>query len=120
MSTLSFDDFWAWLQLHPNCIVRVATPEAVLYDDADLHWYAGEDSGDLVLQLIRGKRLVGELLIDPERVTYVQVVGEEREGEFSFEAISETPSLRLAAYTFVMTHALEEESQEPAHGAVIH
>ncbi len=37
--TLAFDEFWRWLVLHPNCIVRAGTADSVLYDDDDLHWH---------------------------------------------------------------------------------
>ena len=57
--TLAFDAFWTWLQAHPNCIIRAGTPEAVLYDDEDLHWhFTAEGSDTLVVQVLRGKRLV--------------------------------------------------------------
>ncbi len=120
MSTLTFEAFWAWLQLHSNCVVRVAAPNAVLYDDDDLHWYVGPNGEELVLQLIRGKRLVGELLIDSDRVTYVQVLGEEREGEHLFEAILETPSERLASYSFVLAHGLDDEPDAETHNLAVH
>ena len=35
MPTLSFEAFWTWLQQHPNCVLRVATPDAVLEHAAD-------------------------------------------------------------------------------------
>ena len=117
--TLSFDSFWGWLVLHPNCILRAGTPESVLYDDDDLHWhFAGEDD-HLLVQLVRGKRLVGELILDPERVTYVQGASGEREGEFVFDLISESSTERLGPYFFVMAHGFEEE-QETAHDRAVH
>jgi hypothetical protein len=119
MDTLSFDAFWLWLQSHLNCIVRIAIPEAVLFDDDDLHWYLGPVDDATVAQVIRGKRLLGEIVIEPERVTYVQSLGEERAGEFVFEAVSETEAERLVAYTFVMTHDLDVDPK-PAHGVRIH
>jgi hypothetical protein len=122
MSTLDFDAFWTWLQQHPNCLISAATPDASLYDDDTLHWFVGPDRSHLVVQLILGKRLIGEVLIDPERISYVQVHGEEREGEFVFEAIWEHASDRLAAYTFVLKHGLDDETEdaEPTHGPAVH
>jgi len=119
MTTLSFEDFWAWLQEHPNCLIRVGTPEVSLFDDDDLHWYIGPDRGALVVQAIRGKRLVGELLLDGERVSYVQEAGEEDEDEHLFEAIAETASERVALYHFVLTHSLTEDEQ-PGHRPAVH
>ncbi len=119
MDTISFDAFWSWLQGHVNCLVRVASEEAVLFDDDDLHWFIGPLDGTQVVQAIRGKRLMAELVIDPERVTYVQAVGEERSGEYLFEAISETETDRRAAYTFVLVHNLDSEA-DPGHSHGVH
>ena len=118
--TLPFDTFWNWLMRHPNCIVRAGTTDAVLFDDEDLHWHFAADSAGLFVQLIRGKRLMGELAVDPERVTYVQGFAEEREGEFPFELISEGETERIAAYFFVLSHGFEEEELQPGHGLAVH
>ncbi len=119
MTTLSFDTFWSWLQHHVNCIQRVATADAVLFDDEDLHWYVGALDGGDVVQVIRGKRLMGEIVVDPERVAYVQALGEEQQGEYLFEAISETETDRLVAYSFVLVHDLADDA-EPQHGPGVH
>jgi hypothetical protein len=119
MTTLSFEDFWAWLQEHPNCLVRVGTPDLSLFDDDDLHWYIGPDRGALVVQAIRGKRLLGELVLDGEQVSYVQEAGEEAEGEHLFEAIAESASDRVACYHFVLTHGVAEDEQ-PGHRPAVH
>ena len=111
--TLPFETFWNWLVTHPNCILRAGTPEAVLYDDEDLHWhFAAEGGSTLVVQVLRGKRFVGELLVDPEPVTYVQAVPGDREDEHTFELIAEGETDRVAAYFFVLVHGYED--QEPA------
>ena len=111
--TLPFATFWAWLQAHPNCLLRAGTPEAILYDDDDLHWYlAAEDNRTLLVQVLRGKRLVGELLLDPEQITYVQAAPRERDDEHVFELVSETENDRFAAYFFVLIHGYEEEGSE--------
>lgn len=107
--THSFEAFWSWLQLHPNCLLQVATPEAVLYDDDAFHWYVGTDQANRVVQQILGKRLASEILIDGERVAYVQEMGESRQGEHVFEAVAETPAARLAVYTFVVSHGFDGE-----------
>ncbi len=121
MSTLAFEVFWGWLRQHPNCVVRAGTPETVLYDDEALHWFIGEEGAELVVQLIRGKQLVGEIVVDPEEVAYVESLGEERQGEHVFEAINETQTERVAAYYFVMSHAMaEDEPAAVAHGPAIH
>lgn len=108
--TMPFTRFWDWLCSHPNCIVRAGTPEAVLYDDDDLHWhFATEDSSTLLVQVLRGKRLVGELFIEPEPISYVEAVPAERDDEFTFELVSEADAERFAPYFFVLTHGYDGE-----------
>ncbi len=115
-ATLDLDVFWNWLSRHPNCVIRAGSVDALLCDDEDFHWqFISENENLLIAQLVYGKRLVGEILIDRERVAYVQAVQGEQENEHVFELICETSRERLAAWVFVMSHGLEDEPQEPAH-----
>lgn len=110
--TLPFDVFWSWLQGHPNCIVRAGTPEAVLYDDDDLHWYfAHEEPDTFVVQVLRGKLLVGELLLVPDQIAYVQGSPSDSADEYLFELITETEVNRFAAFFFVLVHGLDEQGE---------
>jgi len=119
--TLSFDDFWQWVLAHPNCILRAGTPDAVIYDDDDLHWhFAAEGADVLVIQVIRGKRLMGEILLQPERVAYVQSFQSETDEEHVFELISETETERTAPYFFVLSHGIEDDEDLPATGRAVH
>lgn len=111
--TLPFDRFWQWVVLHANCILRAGTTEAAIFDDEDLHWHFGTETDGIVLvQLIRGKRLYGELYIDSERIDYVQAVPTDNEGEFVFELISENEEGRIPSYFFVLVHAYDEEDTQ--------
>jgi hypothetical protein len=114
-TTISFDAFWSWLLRHPNCIFRAGTPEVALFDDEDLHWHFAADGPNFYVQLMRGKRFLGEMLIEPERISYVQVLGEEREDEFAFELVSESENERYALYYFVLSHGYED-GEQPAAG----
>lgn len=106
--TLSFEEFWAWIVRHPNCILRAGTQDAVLYDDEEYHWHFAVEGPDMPLvQVIRGKRLVGELLIDRERIAFVQGTLGDVEGEHVFDLVIESESERLTAYFFVVSHAYE-------------
>jgi len=106
-ATLPFDTFWGWVQAHPNCIIRAGTPESVLYDDDDLHWhFTVEGTDTFLVQLQRGKKLVGEIVVLPADVAYVQGVSGE-EDEYVFELISETQADRMAAYHFVLSHGYD-------------
>ncbi|MEM7582923.1 MAG: hypothetical protein AAF560_06050 [Acidobacteriota bacterium] len=117
--TISFEAFWEWVITHPNCILRAGTPEAVLYDDDDLHWTFGtEGSTTLLVQVLRGKRLMGELVLDSEQTTYVQAVQGQRDDEYLFELITETEKDRVVGYFFVLAHGYEEEpssDSDPVH-----
>jgi hypothetical protein len=109
--TLTFEAFWSWLLQHPNCLLRAGTPETVVYDDDDLHWLFASEGRFLVVQVLRGKRLMGEILVDPEPVSYVEGQTGDQEGEFIFELISESEKDRMATYFFVMAHGFEDEEE---------
>jgi hypothetical protein len=107
--TLPFAKFWTWLNQHPNCILRAGTPEVVLFDDEDVHWhFSTEEDGTMLVQLIRGKKLLGELAIAPQDVTYVQVEPGEGE-EVRFDLQGEGDDAGLAPYHFVLSHGYDEE-----------
>jgi hypothetical protein len=109
-TTLPFDRFWSWVQGHPNCILRAGTPETTLYDDDDLHWhFAAEDPDTLLLQLMRGKRIVGEIVVMPSDVDYVQGEPGESDEEYVFELISESETERVASYHFILSHGYDAE-----------
>lgn len=107
--TLSIDQFIAWLPLHPNCILRAGTPEVVLFDDEDLHWmFVAEDEQTLFIQLLRGKRMAGEIQLKPEDISYVLESPGEVDGEVFFELVDERQAERRPAYLFVMSHGYKE------------
>ena len=119
--TLPFETFRNWVATHPNCILRVGTPESVLYDDDDLHWnFAAEGATTLLVQVLHGKRLIGEMLVEPEQITYVQGVQGERDGEHVFELISETEKDHVAAFFFVLAHGYETEEEQAFSPGRVH
>lgn len=114
--TLSFSDFWSWLTAHPNCIVRGGTPEVVIYDDEDYYWHFGQEGNAMLLvQVVRGKRIAGELFIEPERVDYVQAVPSEIPEEHTFELVSEGEGGTFTAYFFVLAHGYESPEEAKRH-----
>jgi len=118
-TTITFEKFWAWLGGHANCIVRAGTPECALFDHEDFHWtLLTEDDHTLVVQLARAKELVGELVVFPSEIAYVQTEPAETEGEWTFECVVETESAREVAYHFVLAHeydAIEHKSEKWTH-----
>lgn len=104
--TLDFEDFWAWIQLHPNCVLRAGTPEVMLFDDEDYHWHFGEvEDALLVVQLIRGKRMIGEVALRASHIGYVNVVRDPDEDAWVFELMGAHDDGWL--YAFSMTHPYE-------------
>jgi hypothetical protein len=119
-TTLSFETFWTWIQAHPNCILRAGTPDAAVYDDEDFHWhFTAEGTDTLVVQVLRGKDLVGEILVVHAEIAYVQGVAGEEENEYVFDLISETENDRVAAYYFVLSHGYDAQ-ERPASGRAVH
>ena len=115
-STLSFEDFWEWIVLHPNCILRAGIQNSVIYDDEDYHWHFAQDDPDAFLvQVIRGKRLVGEFVVSREEVAYVQSVAGDQEGEVLFEAIAAEEAETPLVCFFVMSHGFDVEMGETPH-----
>jgi hypothetical protein len=111
--TLEVEAFWKWLTVHPNCILRAGTATTVLYDDDDLHWQlAADDPETYLVQVIRGKRLAGEILIARDPISYVQSSAGEQDGEFVFELVVESESEHATAYFFVVAHSYEVEEAE--------
>lgn len=118
-NVITFDQFWRWLQSHPNCILGAGTADTALYDDDDLHWHFGvEDDGTLLVQVIRGKQLLGEILIQPREVAYVQSESKGEE-EFLFECIIEAEHERLSAWHFTLSHDYSPEEM-PKAGRWVH
>ncbi len=112
ISTLPFDKFWAWLRAHRNCIVRVGTPYSVLMDHDDFHWdVVTEDQDTQVVQLLRAKDLIGEVIVLASEIAYVQCVADES-GEQLFECVVETPHAKEVLYHFIVSHGYEEETQQ--------
>lgn len=111
--TLSFEQFWLWLGAHHNCIVRGGTPDVLLFDHEDYHWHLfTEDDGAYIVQLVRGKELVGELVVVANDIAYVQSEPNEHD-EHVFECIVESAEHRDSAYQFVMAHPFDEADQPP-------
>ncbi len=97
-----------WLQAHANCILRAGTPDVMLFDHDDYHWHlAAEDELTLIVQLVRGKELVGEIVVMAGDIAYVTSEPNENE-EFIFECVIESEASREVAYHFVMAHGYDD------------
>lgn len=115
-TTLTLEVFWQWASAHYNCIVRAGSESAVLYDQPYLHWHLTvESEGTLVAQLVRGKDLIGELVLDPRGVLYVEARPDEDE-QVLFEVIVETDGEAVPMYHFLMAHGYEDEQGQGRSG----
>jgi hypothetical protein len=117
-NVMPFPKFWKWLQGHANCILSAGTPETVLYDAEDFHWHlTEEDDGTLLVQLLRGKDMIGEIAIAPRSITYVQSEAKGQE-EVVFECVAESDAERVGTYFFTLSHDYTVE--EPKRGRFVH
>jgi len=116
-TTIAFDRFWLWLRHHANCIVRAGTVDTFLHDQEAFHWHLDEDAErNPVVQLIRGKLLVGEMILDIRDVLYVEATPEEggEPDQFLFELVGGSKEEPYAVYHFLVAHGFEEEGGHPA------
>jgi hypothetical protein len=118
-STLEFDRFWRWLKRHPNCLVRVGTPDCYLYDQEDLHWRLDEEEDRTpVVQLMRAKQILGEVVLDVRDVLYVQVMPDPdgEAGQILYEVVAGGSGEPAPAYHFVMVHGPDDSA---SHGSAL-
>ncbi len=107
--SLSIEEFWAWLGLHYNCILRAGGPGFVLFDQADVHWHLGTDpDGIYFAQIIRGKETTAELYFNPGDVLYVQSNPGEAE-QVLFECMGEDEGQQTVLCHFLLTHDYDVE-----------
>ncbi|QIL88724.1 hypothetical protein GNX18_02260 [Microbulbifer sp. SH-1] len=105
--TLSLQDFWPWLADHCNCILRAGTPDSILYDDDDFFWrFTHENPNTLLVQVVKGKRLVGEVFIEPDLVSSVRITPGEKE-EVIFDLMADADGEEQVLYYFVMAHGYD-------------
>jgi hypothetical protein len=110
-ATLPFDRFWDWLLDHTNCILSVGTEEIWLYDSDPLHWVLfTEEGGTPVVQLMQGKRPVGELVLDTSDTLHVQVTPDPDNadrGYFLFKVMGGLRTAPRVRYSFQLSHGME-------------
>jgi hypothetical protein len=108
---LTFDAFWKWLADHRNCIVRVGAGDSVLFDHELSHWeFLEEPDGRAVVQLLVGKALVGELVIERADVLFVQTqpdVEDPARGHWVFDCIGGPRDDSYPLYHVVVSHSMD-------------
>jgi hypothetical protein len=117
-ATLSFDQFWRWLKQHASCILRAGTVDTYLYDQEAYHWHLAEDSDrNPNVQLVWGKLLVGEMVLDTRDLLFVEATPDpegSEPGQFLFELIGGSKEEPYPVYHFLLAHGFEEEAGHPA------
>lgn len=120
-ATLPFDRFWDWLMDHPNCVLSVRSDDAWLFDDDALHWaFFAEEQGTPVVNLLLGKRTVGEMVLDTSDVLHVQVALDPENVERGFHLFQVMGGPRSAPrvrYTFQLAHGFDSV---PRHDGLKH
>ncbi len=110
--TLSLADFWRWASYHYNCILRAGSDTCVVFDQPYLHWHLlQEPDGTLVVQTIRGKDLIAEIVVDPASVVYVESSPQE-DDQVLFELFVETAEEPIPLFHFLMSHGFDEEQND--------
>jgi hypothetical protein len=108
---LTFDQLWRWLQEHRNCVVRAGSADVMLMDSELTHWdFFEEDDGRAVCQLILGKSLLGEVVIERADVLFVQAspdVEQAQAGHWMFECFGGSREDAYPLFVFVTTHGME-------------
>jgi hypothetical protein len=108
---LTFDAFWRWLSDHRNCVLRVGAQDTVLFDHELAHWeFFEEPENRAVVQLIVGKSLVGEFVIERSDILFVQVqpdVEDPSRGAFVFECIGGARDENYPLYQFLLSHGMD-------------
>jgi hypothetical protein len=102
---IDFERFWNWLSRHANCIMEAGSADFALFDHDDFHWQMTEADGERVVQLARGKDLVGEIAVEPTRVLAVHATTMEP-GRFRFDLVGAEDDEALRY--FVLAHAFDE------------
>ena len=119
--TLTFEKFWRWVLEHPNCILRASAYDATLFDGPDFHWELyDEEDGRAVVQLLKGKTMVGEILIDRQELLHVSAspdVDEGHKGCWLFELVGGTRAEHFPVAHFLVSHGME---QVAGHQALKH
>lgn len=108
---LTFEQFWKWLNSHRNCLVRAGSGDVMLFDHEMLHWdFFDEPEGEAVCQLIAGKALVGELVIERSEVLFVQAsvdLDDPQRGHWMFECMAGGGGESVPLASFVLVHGME-------------
>ena len=109
VNTMTFDEFWEFLQGHFNCVLRAGTHDMAVFDDDSVHWrFLNFETDSFLIQVGRGKLAVAEFVVHPSRVTYVQVseLGPE---EFLYELVYDDDGMIEVVYFFVLTHDFDAD-----------
>ena len=118
---LGMEAFWEWLQGHPNCILRCGSAETTLFDHDDFHWlFFDEEDRRGIIQMLKGKDLVGEIVIPRRQVRDVRMAVDLEsgtDGHWMAELLGGSEAEPEVLFHVLLSHGFEEP---PAHGTLRH
>ena len=110
---LTFERFGRWLLDHPTCVVRAGSEQCLLLDHDDFHWdFLEEEDGHVIVQLVKGKALVAELIISRRDVQFVQASIDPENataGYWLFELIGGPKEDAFTVAHVLMSHGMEQQ-----------
>jgi hypothetical protein len=114
---LTFPGFWEFLKDHANCVLGASWGPGALFDEDSLHWVLFDrEDHHAVLQLIRGKNLVGELVIDPQEIDEVEISPDPenpQSGHYLAELLSSAARGREPLGHVLLAHGVEDGRGHP-------
>lgn len=108
---LQFEKFWRWLMEHSGCILRAGVYDATFFDLTEFHWVLFEEERQPIVQIMRGKQLVGEFAIERTNITSVQGtpdLDDAQSGHWLFEVFVGGKDDAHPAYQFLMSHGFDQ------------
>lgn len=117
---LSLDQFWNWASLHYNCIIQVGNENCLAFDQPYIHWHLSREEGLLFVQMIRGKDLLTEFVIDPTTVVFVDSTPQQEDEQVLFDLVGNVDGEPYSIFHFLMAHGYDEEEQEASRRGWTH
>ncbi len=108
-AAMSLEQFWSWASMHYNCIIRAGNESCLAFDQPYIHWHLAREEGMLFVQLLRGKDLILEFVIDPTMVLYVEATPQTEDEQVLFDLVGNIQGEPLSIFHFLMAHGYEDE-----------
>ena len=105
----------------PHCILRCGSAETTLFDHDDFHWlFFDEEDRRGIIQMLKGKDLVGEIVIPRRSVRDVRMAVDLEsgtDGHWMAELLGGSEAEPDVLFHVLLSHGFDEP---PAHGTLRH